>query len=167
MPSPAPALAQQLLSALTEAGHTLVTAESCTGGGLGAALTAIPGSSSAFLGGIISYANAVKERQLGVPAALLQAHGAVSSEVAFAMARGARLRLESDFAVAITGVAGPGGGSLEKPVGTVWIAWVGADLTEAQRFLFEGDREAVRQRAIVAALQGLLARLPAAAEVAR
>ena len=118
-------LASVLLEQLRSRGQTLAVAESCTGGGLGAALAAVPGASDVLLGGVIAYANSVKQGLLGVPAALLEAHGAVSDPVARAMAEGARRATGADWALAITGVAGPGGGSAEKPVGLVHIAVAG------------------------------------------
>jgi nicotinamide-nucleotide amidase len=118
-------LASVLLEQLRRRGQTLAVAESCTGGGLGAALAAVPGASDVLLGGVIAYANSVKQGLLGVPAALLEAHGAVSDPVARAMAEGARRATGADWALAITGVAGPGGGSAEKPVGLVHIAVAG------------------------------------------
>ena len=140
-------------------GLRIAAAESCTGGGLLSRLTDVPGSSAWVLGGVIAYANEVKVEQLGVPAALIAAHGAVSEPVAQAMADGVRERLRADVGVAITGIAGPDGGSPEKPVGTVVIATTGP--TAAVRtFLFPGDREAIRRFATTAALemlrQGLL-----------
>ena len=118
-------LASVVLEQLRRRGQTLAVAESCTGGGLGAALAAVPGASDVFLGGVIAYANSVKQGLLGVPADLLEAHGAVSDPVAQAMAQGVRRRTGSDWAQAITGVAGPGGGSAEKPVGLVHLAVAG------------------------------------------
>lgn len=118
-------LASVVLEQLRRRGQTLAVAESCTGGGLGAALAAVPGASDVFLGGVIAYANSVKQGLLGVPADLLEAHGAVSDPVAQAMAQGVRRRTGSDWALAITGVAGPGGGSAEKPVGLVHLAVAG------------------------------------------
>ena len=118
-------LASVVLEQLRRRGQTLAVAESCTGGGLGAALAAVPGASDVFLGGVIAYANSVKQGLLGVPADLLEAHGAVSDPVAQAMAQGVRRRTRSDWALAITGVAGPGGGSAEKPVGLVHLAVAG------------------------------------------
>jgi nicotinamide-nucleotide amidase len=131
---------------------TLATAESCTGGLVAARLTSVPGSSEVFLGGIVSYANAVKESELGVPAAVLEAHGAVSRESAAAMARGARERLGADVAVSVTGIAGPGGGTPEKPVGLVYMCASGPGGERALDFVVPGDRETVRGRASVAAL---------------
>ena len=115
-------LAAVVLQRLRERGETLALAESCTGGGIGAALAAVPGASDVFLGGVIAYANAVKQALLGVPAGLLEAHGAVSDPVALAMAEGARRATGATWAIAVTGIAGPGGGSADKPVGLVHIA---------------------------------------------
>ncbi|MEO1008343.1 MAG: CinA family nicotinamide mononucleotide deamidase-related protein [Planctomycetota bacterium] len=146
-------LAASLLAELSERGATLATAESCTGGMIGAALTAIPGSSAAYAGGWNTYSNAMKRSQLGVPEAMLDEHGAVSEAVARAMASGARRAAEADLAVSVTGVAGPDGGTSEKPVGTVWIGVAhGDDATEARRFRFGGGREDVRRRSTQAAL---------------
>jgi len=133
-------------------GLTLATAESCTGGLVAARLTSIPGSSDVVLGGVVAYANEVKERELGVPAAVLAAHGAVSAEVAGAMARGARERLHADIAVSVTGVAGPDGGSEEKPVGLVYCHASGPDGELGREFTFPGDRGAIRARSVVIAL---------------
>ena len=133
-------------------GKTLVTAESCTGGGIGAALTAVPGSSQVYKGGIISYANAVKAKQLGVDAELLDRVGAVSAPVAEAMALGARNALEADVAVSVTGLAGPDGDNFGNPVGTVYIGYADANIALAREYHFSGDREAVRNQAIESAL---------------
>jgi len=134
-------------------GLSLATAESCTGGLVAARLTSIAGSSDVFVGGIVSYANDVKVRELGVPDELLRKHGAVSAEVAEAMARGARERLGADVAVAVTGVAGPGGGSAEKPVGLVYLHASGPDgRRRAADLNVPGDRATVRARATVGAL---------------
>ena len=133
-------------------GLTVATAESCTGGLVAARLTSIPGSSDVVLGGLVAYANEVKERELGVPAALLVEHGAVSAQVAEAMARGARDRLRADVAVSVTGVAGPGGGTDEKPVGLVYCHASGPDGELGREFNFPGDRAAVRARSVVIAL---------------
>jgi len=146
---------------LIQRGQTAACAESCTGGGLGARLTAIPGSSAAFLGGVISYSNEAKTALLGVPTDLLQAHGAVSAPVAEAMARGARERLGSDYAVSITGVAGPDGGTAEKPVGLVYIGVATPDRVFATENHFIGIREDVRRRSTQVALQLLREQLQA------
>ncbi|MGN6431888.1 MAG: competence/damage-inducible protein A [Gaiellaceae bacterium] len=133
-------------------GLTLATAESATGGLVAARLTAIPGSSDVFLGGVVAYANDVKERELHVPADVLAAHGAVSAETAAAMATGVRERLTADVGVSDTGIAGPGGGTAEKPVGLVYLHASGPDGELATHFSVPADRETVRARAAVAAL---------------
>lgn len=142
-------------------GHaaTLAVAESCTGGGLGARLTALPGSSDYFLGGVVSYANEVKAGVLGVPREALERHGAVSAVVADAMASGVRRLLGSDYALAITGVAGPGGGSPGKPVGLVYVALADPEGVTVERHHLPGDRAAVREGAASAALHLLRRRL--------
>ena len=129
-------LASVVLAHLRQRGQTLAVAESCTGGGIGAALAAVPGASDVFLGGVVAYANAVKQAVLGVPAELLERHGAVSDAVALAMAQGARRLTGATWAIAVTGIAGPGGGTVEKPVGLVHIAIAGPDGTcsEGVRF---------------------------------
>ncbi len=131
---------------------TLATAESCTGGLVAARLTDVPGASDAFLGAVVAYSNEVKAAQLGVPEDVLAAHGAVSEQAAAAMAHGARARLGADVAVAVTGVAGPGGGTEEKPVGLVYLHVAGPSGELARRLDFPGDRATIRQRAAVAAL---------------
>ena len=138
------------------AGKTLATAESCTGGGIGAALTAVPGSSAVYKGGIISYTNWVKHNLLGVDEAILETFGAVSAPVAEAMAVGARKALQADIAVSVTGLAGPGGDEFGNPVGTVFIGYSDADLTEVKRFLFSGDREVIRKQTAEEALKLIL-----------
>ncbi|MGH8126764.1 MAG: CinA family protein [Gammaproteobacteria bacterium] len=139
-----------------ERGFSVATAESCTGGWIAKCLTDIAGSSEWFRGGVVTYSDAPKTSLLGVETDLLATHGAVSEAVALAMARGALTVSGADGAVAVTGVAGPGGGSAEKPVGTVWIAWAwrGVEPT-ARRWCFAGDREAVRRATVVEALAGL------------
>ena len=134
-------------------GRTLVTAESCTGGGIGAALTAIPGSSSVYKGGIISYTNWVKENILGVDPELLRTVGAVSAPVAESMAMGARQRLQSDVAVSVTGLAGPVGDEHGNPVGTVFIGYCDSKCCESRHFVFAGGREEVRTQAAREALK--------------
>lgn len=133
-------LASVVLELLRQRGQTLAVAESCTGGGLGAALAAVPGASEVFLGGVIAYANAVKQGLLGVPAELLAAQGAVSDPVAQAMAAGARRATGADWAIAVTGIAGPGGGSAEKPVGLVHIAVAGPDGCRSEGVRFGASR---------------------------
>jgi nicotinamide-nucleotide amidase len=130
-------------------------AESCTAGALGAALTEPAGASAHFLGGVISYADAAKQRLLGVPAELIAARGAVSEPVARAMASGARERLGSDFALAITGIAGPGGGTEDKPVGTTWIALATPAAVFARRFRLPATRRQNRRLAVNVALDSL------------
>ena len=139
-------------------GKTLVTAESCTGGGIGAALTAIPGSSEIYKGGIISYTNWVKENILGVDGGLLESRGAVSAPVARAMAEGARRVLQADIAVSVTGLAGPGGDDFGNPVGTVFIGYSDANAMLSREFHFSGDREAVRRQTVEAAVELVLER---------
>jgi nicotinamide-nucleotide amidase len=136
-------------------GWKLATAESCTGGRIAAALTGVPGSSASFNGGIVAYENQVKIAQLGVPREMIEASGAVSESVALAMARGARERFDADVAIATTGIAGPGGGTPEKPVGTVWFAIGGRETERAWTFQFRGDRNAVQSRATTMALGSL------------
>ena len=141
-----------VLDACRERGLTLATAESCTGGLVAARLTSVPGSSDVFLGAVVAYADEVKARELDVPAEVLERHGAVSAEAAAAMAAGARVRLGADVAVSVTGIAGPGGGTPEKPVGLVYLHAEGPERSLARRLDLPGDREAIRSRAAVAAL---------------
>lgn len=145
-------LAAVLLEALGGAGHRLAVAESCTGGLVGGRLTAVPGSSAVFIGGVVAYDDRVKEDILGVPKAILEAHGAVSEAVASAMADGVATRFGTAAAVAVTGIAGPGGGTEEKPVGTVCIAGRVGDAQRVVRRVIPGDREGIRQRSAQAAL---------------
>jgi nicotinamide-nucleotide amidase len=145
-------IAEIVLDLARERGLTLATAESCTGGLVAGRLTSVPGSSDVFRGGIVAYADGVKEAELGVERELLDVHGAVSAEAAKAMAEGARTRLGADVAVAVTGIAGPGGGTEEKPVGLVYLHVSGAEGEEARRLDFPGDREMIRGRATAAAL---------------
>ena len=137
----------------------LATAESCTGGMIAAACTDLAGSSSWFERGFVSYSNAAKTEMLGVPAALIAEHGAVSEPVARAMAQGALLNSRAQVALAVTGIAGPGGGSADKPVGTVWFAWATPAGLKSERLLFAGDRAAVRTATLQHSLQGLIALL--------
>lgn len=150
-------IAERLVELLRARGLTCATAESCTGGGVGAALTAVPGSSAVFLGGVVSYANAVKRDVLGVSAATLDTVGAVSPETAAQMADGARRLTKADLAVSVTGIAGPGGGSAEKPVGLVWFGLATPDGTRTERAIFAGDRASVRAKAVTHALGMLTA----------
>jgi nicotinamide-nucleotide amidase len=133
-------LASVVLAALRQRGQTLAVAESCTGGGLGAALAAVPGASDVFLGGVIAYANSVKQQLLGVPAGTLAVHGAVSDPVALAMAEGTCRVTGADWAIAVTGVAGPGGGSADKPVGLVHIAVAGPQGSSSAAVRFGSSR---------------------------
>ena len=150
---------QTLGRELLEQKCTIATAESCTGGMIGAALTSIGGSSGYVLGGIISYANEVKETVLGVRRETLETHGAVSEQVALEMAKGVRNRIGSDYAIAVTGIAGPGGGSPEKPVGTVWIGVASEMSASAKLFHLKGEREVIRRYAVNAALAMVLLQL--------
>jgi competence/damage-inducible protein CinA-like protein len=160
-------LPEIVLDALRERGWKAATAESCTGGMVAARLTEIPGSSDVFLGGVVSYSNEVKGSLLDVPEEVLAAHGAVSAETAQAMAEGARARLGADVVVSVTGVAGPGGGTAEKPVGLVYLHVASPDGGLARRMDVPGDRASVRGRAAAAALQLLRAHLVAASAQAR
>ena len=153
-----------LADALRARGWRIATAESCTGGRIAGACTDLAGSSDWFERGFVSYSNASKTELLGVDAALIEAEGAVSEPVALAMAEGALRHSRADLALAVTGVAGPGGGSAAKPVGTVWLAWAWRDAagqigTLAQHQRFDGDRAAVRLATVACALQGLIDRL--------
>jgi nicotinamide-nucleotide amidase len=150
------ALAERLLSRE----QWLATAESCTGGLIAAACTELAGSSAWFERGFVTYSNEAKSDLLGVDAELIARHGAVSEPVARAMAEGARTRAGVDWAVAVTGIAGPSGGTPDKPVGTVWLAWAGPDgQVEAWCARFAGERADVRRKTCAAAIQGLLDRL--------
>ncbi len=152
-------LVTQLAQALTGRGWMMTTAESCTGGLIAGACTELAGSSLWFDRGVVTYSNEAKVDLLGVPAELIAQHGAVSEPVAMAMAQGALARSKAQIAVAVTGVAGPGGGSPDKPVGTVWLAWACHDgLVQAERHVFGGDRAAVRSATVRCALQGVLHR---------
>jgi nicotinamide-nucleotide amidase len=149
-------LAAVLLEECRRQELTLAVAESCTGGMVGERITAIAGSSDVFLGGVIAYANAVKERDLGVDRRILETEGAVSEGAVRAMAEGVRARYGAGVAVAVSGIAGPAGGSPEKPVGTVWFGFAGPDGTHAQRSIFPGSRHEIRVRAAQSALFGVL-----------
>ena len=143
-----------MLAALS--GRTLVTAESCTGGAIGAALTAVPGSSAVYKGGIVSYTNWVKENLLDVDPNLLNTVGAISAPVAEAMAKGAKKRLQADVAVSVTGLAGPSGDEYGNPVGTVFVGYCDDKVCLSRHFVFEGDRDAVRWQATEEALKLVL-----------
>ena len=153
------ALAARLQRACLAAGRTIGTAESCTGGALAAAITANPGSSGYFRGGIVSYANEVKRDRLGVGADLLAAHGAVSAQVALAMAAGARDAVGADIGVATTGVAGPDGGTADKPVGLVYVAVADGEGADVRRHQWSGDRAGNVTASVVAALELALDRV--------
>jgi nicotinamide-nucleotide amidase len=150
------ALARELGQALLARNQRIAAAESCTGGWIAKALTDVPGSSRWFEGGVVSYSNAAKHSVLGVPADLIAAHGAVSEPVVRAMAEGARAKLGSDIAIAVSGVAGPDGGTADKPAGLVWFAWASRRGTVSERRTFAGDREAVRRQSVELALQRTL-----------
>lgn len=148
-------LLSQIAAALLARKQTLATAESCTGGFVGAALTDLPGSSAWYLGGLVAYSNALKIRLLGVPPDVLDIHGAVSPETARAMAEGARRTCQADFAVSITGIAGPTGGTPEKPVGLVYMAVAAPHGTATFKHHFSGSRAEIRHAATDAALRHL------------
>jgi len=157
------AVAGSLAQRMLASDRRIVTAESCTGGWIGKVCTDLPGSSRWYLGGVVSYANATKTTLLGVEPGLLQAHGAVSEPVVRAMAQGALEHLGGDVSVAVSGVAGPDGGTPDKPVGMVWIAWARRlpgddhDVSVACE-RFPGDRDDIRRWTVLRALEGLLAR---------
>jgi nicotinamide-nucleotide amidase len=149
--------AKELNELLIKNKGTVVSAESCTGGWIAQMITSIPGSSEVFEGGWVTYSNATKERWLGVDAQLLANYGAVSSETAIAMAEAALNRSDATYSIATTGIAGPAGGSPEKPVGTVWFAWAERGRPAfSQHQVFSGDREAIRAQAVLFALEGLI-----------
>lgn len=152
-------LVRQLARVCIERGEMLAVAESCTGGGLAAALTSVAGSSAWFDRGFVTYSYEAKQELLGVSAASLKRHGAVSEAVAREMASGALKRSRATHTVAITGIAGPGGATPGKPVGLVWIAWASKGKVRARQFHFKGGRAAVRRQSVVMAIQGLTDRL--------
>lgn len=152
-------LAAVVLERARRAGVSLGAAESCTGGLVGGRITEVPGSSDVFVGGVVCYANRLKTELLDVPPALIDEHGAVSEPIARAMADGARRRLAVDLAVSVTGIAGPSGGTEEKPVGTVWFAVASPGGTDAKRVVFLGSRKEIRDRAVQTALYFLNRRL--------
>ncbi len=154
-------LAERLGRRCRERNLTITTAESCTGGGVASAITAVAGSSIYFETGYVTYSNAAKRHLLGVPDDLLARHGAVSREVVETMVAGACRDSGASLGVAISGVAGPDGGTPDKPVGTVWLAWGSTTQQQAERFQFPGDRRAVRERAVRAAIVGLIRYLEA------
>jgi nicotinamide-nucleotide amidase len=148
-------LAGEVGALLKSKGWTLATAESCTGDWIAQAMTALAGSSAWFECGFVTYSNAAKMRMLGVAEITLVTHGAVSEATVQAMARGALQNSGAQVSVAVSGIAGPGGDSPEKPVGTVWIAWACPACVRTQRFVFSGDRAAVRGQTVAQALEGL------------
>ncbi len=152
-------LCEALSRALLQRGWMLATAESCTGGMIAARCTDLAGSSQWFERGFVSYSNDAKSELLGVPSELIVQHGAVSEAVARAMASGAVQHARAQVSVAVTGIAGPAGGSPDKPVGTVWFGWSVDGVVSTERCVFGGDRAAVREATVQHALQGLLKRL--------
>ena len=157
--------AEQLAEMFLKTSSKLVTAESCTGGGLAEILTRIPGSSAWFERGFVTYSNESKHEMLAVPIDTLEQYGAVSEETASAMAKGAVENSRADYSVAITGIAGPGGGTVDKPVGTVCFAWYQRhEDGNTARICFDGDRLKIRQQACMLAMQGLLDLLQKASE---
>lgn len=153
------ALAERLGAAASARGVMLATAESCTGGLVAAAITAVSGSSAWFERGFVTYSNRAKVEQLGVDAAIIERFGAVSAETALAMAQGALVASAAQWAVAVTGVAGPTGGTVAKPVGTVCFAWAGPGVATSTLAHLPGDRDGVRRASVRVALQGLIDRL--------
>lgn len=164
MTDPLAELAAEVVAGLAAAGRTVATAESCTGGWIAKALTDVAGSSEAFGFGVVSYSNEAKQALLGVGGDTLEAQGAVSEAVVIEMARGALEMSGADAAVAVSGIAGPGGGTPDKPVGTVWFAWATSNRSEitiaTDRQRFDGDRNAVRRLSVMHALQGIRDTLP-------
>ncbi len=156
-------LATALVDALSAAGKAVATAESCTGGWVAKAITDVPGSSACFGYGIVSYSNGAKESMLGVGNPTLEENGSVSEPVVREMAEGALNLSGADIAVAVSGIAGPDGGTNEKPIGTVWFAWASRDggkiRTETHLANFDGDRDLIRELTVVHALQGVLDRV--------
>jgi PncC family amidohydrolase len=155
-------LAERFGDRCTALGLTVATAESCTGGLVAHVLTEVPGASRYVRGGVVAYADDVKQAQLGVPADVLEAHGAVSAQVALAMADGVRGRLHTDLGVGVTGVVGPGGGSDAKPVGLVYVAVAGLGPPVVRRFHWTGDRSANKVASAAAAIELLIAQVEAA-----
>ena len=148
--------AEKLGAMLLERGWSVTTAESCTGGWIAKVLTDVAGSSQWFMRGFVTYSNEAKVDMIGVPEAVLAEHGAVSEAVVEAMANGAASQAGAELAVAVSGIAGPGGDVPGKPVGTVWVAWRSPARTQTHEFRFDGDRESVRRQSVAAALEGLI-----------
>jgi len=162
IPTAIPPLKQSVAAiaeALSARGEMLCTAESCTGGAIAVACTDRAGSSQWFERAMVSYSNPAKQEMLGVQAATIERHGAVSEPVVRAMAEGALRQSKAHWSIAVSGVAGPSGGTAEKPVGTVWFAWAGPGMCDAACMHFDGDREAVRLSSVAYGLAGLLQRL--------
>ncbi|MBV8465943.1 MAG: CinA family protein [Burkholderiales bacterium] len=157
MPLPHYELAEQLGQMLMSRGWRVTAAESCTGGGIASAITDVAGSSGWFDMAFVTYSNAAKQRLVGVDASTLAEHGAVSEAVVREMAAGACVEARADFAVAVSGIAGPSGGTAEKPVGTVCFAWVGPGGVKSETVFFGGDRAGIRAKTVEHALRGLLA----------
>lgn len=150
-------LAERLGENLKAKGHKIATAESCTGGWIAQALTEVPGSSAWFERGFVTYSNNAKVQMLGINPQTLAQHGAVSAEVAQQMAAGALANSEADWAIAVTGIAGPDGGSKDKPVGTVYIAWQDKDgNSNVQRLSLSGNRHQIRRQTVIKAMEGVL-----------
>ncbi len=149
-------LAAELGDGLCARGEQVATAESCTGGGVAEAITRIPGSSTWFEAGYVTYSDRQKTIQLGVSSDMLELVGAVSQEVVIAMVQGAQVRSGARYAVAVSGIAGPNGGSPEKPVGTVWLGWSDGNRLFTARRLFHGNRDVVRRQTVESALAGLI-----------
>lgn len=145
--------AEKLSEALRARAQTLTTVESCTGGLVGAAITALPGSSDIYPGGFITYSNTLKQQLVGVSPDTLSTHGAVSAQTAIEMARGGLRQVASDYAISISGIAGPDGGTAQKPVGTVWICSAGQEARiDCRRFVFPGDRAKIRRDSAITAM---------------
>lgn len=152
-------MVSRIACAMTDKGQSLSVAESCTAGLIGHVLTHLPGSSAWFAGGVIAYSNRIKSALLGVEEEVLNEYGAVSRQCVLQMVRGVTDLCATQAGVAVSGIAGPGGGTEQKPVGTVYIAWRNASMIEAERFFFSGDREEVRQATAMEALKGLRDRI--------
>ncbi|EAR63068.1 CinA family protein [Neptuniibacter caesariensis] len=150
----------EIADRLINKNHKIATAESCTGGWIAQEITALPGSSEWFDSGFVTYSNQSKKRLLGVKSSTLEEHGAVSEQTVLEMAEGALRNSDANYSVVTSGIAGPGGGTSEKPVGTVWIAWAGEEVgATAEKVVFKGDRESVRKQAVNYALEGILRKL--------